>query len=219
MRVFVRAGAFATMILLLAAPAAAHVTIQPSEGIVGTFSRFVVRVPGEEPDAATTKVEVELPPLAFVSFEPSAGWKRSVEMRTLDEPIEAFGQEITEVVGKVTWTGGSIGIGEFEEFGFSARMPDDERTLKFRAFQTYNSGKVVEWVGPPDSDEPAALLTTYDIGAGEGEEQLAVLAGAIDRIESLEDDDGGDALGTILGAAGTILGAAALAVVLRRRAP
>jgi uncharacterized protein YcnI len=219
MRTLLRAGALGAMCLLVVAPAKAHITIEPPEAIVGTFSRFVVRVPGEEPNAATTKIEIELPPLAFVSFEPSPGWRRTAEMRTLDEPIEAFGQEITEVVGRVTWTGGSIGIGEFEEFGFSARMPDGERTLKFRAFQTYNSGKVVEWVGPPDSDEPAALLTTYDIGAGEGEGQLAVLAGAIDRIESLEDDDGGDSLGTILGAAGTILGAAALAVALRRRAP
>lgn len=219
MRALVRVGALGAMILLFAAPAAAHITIQPSEAIVGTFSRFVVRVPGEETDAATTKVEVELPPLAFVSFEPTAGWKRNVRMRTLDEPIEAFGQEITEVVGRVTWTGGSIGIGEFEEFGFSARMPDGETTLEFRAFQTYDSGKVVEWVGPPESDEPAPLLTTYDIGAGEGEGELAVLAGAIDRIDSLEDDDGGDSLGTILGAAGTILGAVALAVALRRRAP
>ncbi|HEX2266954.1 MAG TPA: YcnI family protein, partial [Actinomycetota bacterium] len=109
---------------LWSSTAMAHVTVQPSEAIAGAFSRFVVRVPTERPDAATTKVKVTLPPLAFVSFEPKEGWTRKIEMVELDEPIEAFGQEITETVGSVTWSGGSIEPGEFDEFGFSARMPD-----------------------------------------------------------------------------------------------
>jgi hypothetical protein len=39
---------------------------------------------------------VELPPPAFVSFQDSPGWERTVEMTTLDEPLEALGEQVTE---------------------------------------------------------------------------------------------------------------------------
>lgn len=169
-------GAFVVGALTaVTAPAYGHVTVQPNEAVVGTFSRFVVRVPTER-DVPTTKITVDLPPLAFVSFEPKDGWKRTVEMVELDEPIEAFGQEITETVGSVTWSGGTIGAGEFDEFGFSARIPDGETSLEFKATQNYKGGEVVEWAGGPDSEEPAALVKTYDLGLEEGEGQLAALA-------------------------------------------
>lgn len=216
-------------LIVLASPAAAHVTIQPNEAIIGSFSRFVVRVPNEEPDSPTVKVQVELPPLAFVSFEPKDGWKRTVKMRTLDEPIEAFGQEITEVVGTVTWSGGSIGVGEFDEFGLSANMPAEETSLTFEAVQTYGSGKVVRWVGPPDSGEPAPQLNVFDIGAGEEEGVLATLARLNDEVTSAdggtasESDDQGESededestLPIVLSGAALVLAALAAGVALTR---
>lgn len=170
-------SALALLILVAgASPALAHVTVQPNEAVVGSFSRFVVRVPNERPDASTVRVEVEFPPLAFVSFQPKDGWQRDVEEEAFDEPIEVFGNEITEGVTSVTWRGGEIGPGEFEEFGFSARMPDEPGELEFRASQHYDSGEVVEWTGPADGEEPAARVAVYDIGAGEDEGELAVLA-------------------------------------------
>ncbi|HET7481888.1 MAG TPA: YcnI family protein, partial [Actinomycetota bacterium] len=113
----------AGILVAMAIPAVAHVTIQPNEAISGSFSRFVVRVPTERDDASTTKVELQLPPLAFVSFQPKDGWTRKTTTVKFDEPLEAFGQKITEGVGTVTWSGGKIGPGEFDEFGFSAAMP------------------------------------------------------------------------------------------------
>ena len=209
----------------IAAPALAHVTVQPNEAIVGSFSRFVVRVPNEQDGASTTKVKVELPPLAFVSFEPKEGWKRSVEMVEFDEPIDVFGEEVTEGVGSVTWSGGEIQPGEFDEFGFSARMPDGEESLEFPAEQTYSNGDVVEWVGAPDSEEPAALVNVFDIGAAEGEGQLAVLANLAqdegsDAGESDDDegdDDATENLGTILGGVAILL--ALIALLTSRRKP
>jgi uncharacterized protein YcnI len=195
----------------LAPAAAAHVTVQPNEAVVGTFSRFVVRVPNERPDEATRKVSVKLPPLAFVSFEPRDGWKRKVKMTELDEPIAAFGQELTEAVGRVTWSGGRIGPGEFLEFGFSALMPEGEETLTFEALQHYTGGEVVQWTGAPDSETPAATLTTYDLGLDEGEGQIALLAELAAADAAADDDAGDDDEGT---STGTILGGVALAVAL-----
>jgi uncharacterized protein YcnI len=203
-------------IVVAAAPALAHVTVQPNESTPGAFARFVVRVPNERPDASTTEVEVRFPDLFFVSFMDVPGWERSVEMRQLDEPAEIFGEEVTEVVGTVTWSGGEVEPGEFMEFGFSARMPEETTTLEFPALQTYDSGEVVEWIGPADSEEPAARVNVLDIGASEEEGQLAVLADLRSEVTSVEDPPS-TTLPLVLSIAGVLLGGVALGVSLSRR--
>jgi uncharacterized protein YcnI len=231
MRKLIVVGTLVLAVLLASGPALAHVTVQPSEGVTGSFSAFVVRVPTEREDASTIRIEVQLPPLAFVSFMDVPGWERTVEMQTLDEPLEVFGEELTEVVGTVTWEGGEIGPGEFQEFPFSARMPDEVTTLEFPAIQTYDSGEVVRWIGPPDSDEPAALVNTVDLGAEEGQGELSVLAelrtGSATGEEAPAEEGGEEAaaasdeeessLPLILGWIGVGLGAVALLVALTRR--
>ena len=235
MRKLIVGGTSVVAVLFAAGPALAHVTIQPPEEVIGAFARFVVRVPTEREDASTTKIEVQFPPLAFVSFMDVPGWERTVEMQTLDEPLEVFGEELTEVVGTVTWEGGEIEPGEFQEFGFSARMPEEVTTLEFPAIQTYDSGEVVRWIGPPDSEEPAPLVSTVDLGAEEGQGPLSVLAGvtsgsATGEETSAEGEQSGEgeeaaaaseeeesSLPLILGWIGVGLGAIALVVALTRR--
>ena len=219
-----RGFAFAAAMLAVvlgAGPVWAHVTVQPNEAATGAFARFVVRVPNERGDADTTKVEVELPPLAFVSFQPKAGWTRTVEMVTLDEPLDVFGEEVSEVPGKVTWAGGTIKPGEFDEFGFSARTPDDAGSLEFPALQTYSSGEVVRWIGPEDSEEPAGLVQVIALPEGQG--QLSLLASLAaggggstgDGEEAEEESD--DTLPLTLGIAGTGFGLLALVLTLVKK--
>lgn len=173
------------LLLVTASSALAHVTVQPNEAVAGSFSRFVVRVPNESEEASTTKIKVSLPPMASVRFEPKEGWNRQEKIVEFEEPLEAFGQEITEGVGSVTWSGGNIAPGEFLEFGFSAAMPEGETTLTFEILQTYSDGEVAKWTGAPDSESPAAQIHTFDIGAEEGEGQLAVLA----RLAAAQEDE------------------------------
>ena len=86
----------------------------------------------------------------FVSFQPKPGWKRTITMEKLDPPVDVFGeQQITERVATVTWEGGKIAPGEFDEFGMSAKVPAEETTLVFPATQTYSNGEVVHWIGAP----------------------------------------------------------------------
>jgi uncharacterized protein YcnI len=221
MRKLVVVWASLLVVLVAAGPAFAHVTVQPTEGVVGSFSRFVVRVPTERDDASTIRIEVQFPPLASVSFQDVPGWERTVEMQTLDEPLEVFGEEVTEAVGTVTWEGGEIGPGEFQEFGFSALMPEEETTLEFAAIQTYDSGEVVRWIGPEDSDAPAALVSTVDLGAEEGQGELEILAGLSTGGETSGEgasaEEGESTLPLILGWVGVGLGAIALVVALTRR--
>ncbi len=162
----------AVITALVAVPtAAAHVTVNPNEASAGSFSRFAIRVPTERP-ADTTVVSLQLPEgLFFVSFQPKEGWTREVKTETLDPPVELFGTEYTERVAEVTWSGGTIGAGEFDEFGMSARIPDAEpgTELVFPAVQTYSTGEIVRWIGEPDAETPAPRVTVQAAPEGGSE--------------------------------------------------
>jgi periplasmic copper chaperone A len=218
----IRIALACTGIALIAAPAAAaHVTVNPEAAAAGSFARFDIRVPTER-DGATTDVTVQLPDgLFFVSFQPKPGWKRSVKMEQLAQPVEIFGDEITERVASVTWSGGQIAPGEFDEFGMSVRMPETAGTeLVFPALQTYAGGEVVRWIGPTDADEPAPRV---EVTPAEGEEAAATTRSIgeepaeTEANEATADSEAGEgranlALGFAL--AGLAMGAAALGLVL-----
>ena len=214
----------------LAAPALAqaHVTVQPESVPAGGFTRLDVRVPNELDDASTENVEVEMPDgFLFVSYEPVEGWSVDVKSEKLDEPAEAFGEEITEQIRSVTWTAddpnAAIQPGQFRDFGLSVGMPEeyvDGDTLTFPALQTYDNGEVVRWIGEPDSEEPAAQITlteaAEDHHEAEAEESEGAEEAAADDSEEAEDDDDGASTGLviaalILGALGLITGGIALA--------
>src|SRR5918997_4143662 len=129
-----RAVPAAVAAAVLGAPAAAgaHVTLQPDSAPAGGFARLDVRVPNERDDAGTVKVDVQLPPgVASASYEPVPGWTVKVTRERLDEPIDVHGEEVTEQIARVTWTGdprrgGIIEPGQFHDFGLSLRVPDGE---------------------------------------------------------------------------------------------
>ena len=170
----IRTAAAAVVAAALALPAAAsaHVTLQPSTAPADGFARLDVRVPNERDDAATVKVDVQLPPgFAFVSYEPRPGWKVTVQRAKAEQPIEVEGGfEVDEEVRQITWAGGRIGPGEFVDFGLSLRMPKGEAgdKLTFKALQTYDDGDVVRWIGPEDGDEPAPIVTLTAAASGGG---------------------------------------------------
>jgi uncharacterized protein YcnI len=205
-------------VLALAPAASAHVTLQPSEAEAGGFTRLDVRVPTERDDASTTKVVVQMPPgFLSVSYEPEPGWDVELTMRQLDEPVEQFGEQVTEEVGEVTFTAAgeasAIGPGEFRDFGISVGVPEGRpgSQLTFKSIQTYSSGEVVRWIGPPDSESPAPQV---ELTAAEGEEEAAAApAEQQAAAPAEEDDDEGNGLAIaalIVGALGLIAGLAAL---------
>jgi uncharacterized protein YcnI len=205
----------------LPATAAAHVTLNPREWEAGGFARFSIRVPNERPNADTTEISVQFPESVIsASFQPVPGWERTVEMVALEEPIEEEGEEpITERIGSVTWTGGTIRPGEFQEFGVSFQVPEMVGAeLAFPAVQTYSNGEIVRWIGPPDADTPAPTVTVL-APAEEEEEAGGQPASEEPTPTAAETDDGGDGLATvalILAIAGLAAGLAALGAVFLR---
>ncbi len=168
----------------VAAPASAHVTVNPGEASKGGFTKLAFRVPSERPDADTTKLEVSFPvdhPLAFVSVRPVPGWTYRVERQKLATPIksdEPGEEDVTEYVSKITWEGGKIAPGEFQEFEVSGGpLPDDADELVFKAVQTYSSGEVVRWIeeAGPGGAEPELPAPVLKLVAG-GEDEHGTTA-------------------------------------------
>jgi periplasmic copper chaperone A len=224
-----------TAAALLAVPAAAqaHVTIQPQEVPAGSYARLDVRVPNERDDAGTTKVEVQMPDgIASASYEAVPGWTVEVVREDAPEPIELHGEQVTEQIDTVTFTGdekrGIVEPGQFRDFGLSVRTPDGEpgETITFKAIQTYESGEVVRWIGPEDSDEPAATITLAEApgehGASADDAGDEDVSAAPASAPVAGDDDGGSGNGLsiaalIVGALGLTAGIAGLMAGRRAR--
>jgi uncharacterized protein len=160
----------ATLVLVGALPAGAHVTVNPSSAPKGGFEVLSFNVPNEEPAANTVKLEVDLPtkyPIAFVSIKPMVGWTTAVEKSTLSKPVKTDDGEVTEAVTKITWTAteGGLQPGQFDLFTISAGpLPTRTNKLTFKAIQTYSNGEVVSWIqktvkGAPEPEHPAPTLT------------------------------------------------------------
>jgi uncharacterized protein len=201
---------------LVAVPAAwAHVTVNPNTAAAGSFARFDIRVPNEEADVDTTKITVQLPEgLNFTSFQPKEGWTRTVTKVKLEKPIESDDGPVTERVATVTWSGGKIAPGEFDEFGFTAQVPDKEGdVLTFPALQTYSDGKVVRWIGSEDADEPAPRVTL----TAAADDHHASSTTATSSSDDSHDDNGRANVALVLGAAGLAAGIAALGLVVAGR--
>jgi periplasmic copper chaperone A len=154
-------GATLVGVFALAAPAAAHVTINPTEATQGSYGRFAFRVPNESDDASTVKLEVTLPadaPVASVSTQPVPGWTVAIERSTLATPIEVHGSSVTEAVSKITWTaaaGGGVKPGEFQEFPVSLGPLPEVDQMVFKALQTYSDGAVARWIEEPVNGQAA----------------------------------------------------------------
>ncbi|MGD9798759.1 MAG: YcnI family protein [Acidimicrobiia bacterium] len=178
--------------LLLAAPAGAHVTVNPSEATQGGFATLTFRVPNERDDAATVSVQVVFPaaePVASLRVRPVPGWTATVETRT------AAGEES---VASVTWSGGRIEPGEFQEFAVSGGPLPETDQLVLQALQTYDDGEVVRWIettsaGGAEPDHPAPVLTLV-AGSGDGHDDHG--AGGDDEAGDTDEATGDEADGS-----------------------
>ncbi|MFB9461336.1 YcnI family copper-binding membrane protein [Streptomyces cinereospinus] len=231
------AGAVAaSAVVVLSAPAFAHVSVEP-EGTAaqGAYAVVGFRVPNERDNASTTRLEISFPaehPLSSVMPEPVPGWEIKVTKSTLDKPIEAHGRQITEAVSKVTWTADGTGIqpGYFQKFPVSVgALPEDADELVFKAVQTYSNDEVVRWIEVPQEgqEEPENPAPVLELSAAEdghhgsagssdaadsAEEPAAdASAAAGTTTEAAEPADSTDTTARVLGVVGIVVGAAGVA--------
>ncbi|MFE9459743.1 YcnI family protein [Streptomyces californicus] len=169
-RIALAGGVAASTVLLIAGPAAAHVSVQPvGEAAKGGYATLNFKVPNERDQASTVKLEVNFPadhPLSSVTPQAVPGWKISIDKSKLDKPLEVHGKKITEAVSKVTWTAddSEIAPGYFQQFPVSVgALPEDADQLVFKAIQTYDNKEVVRWIEEPkaggeEPESPAPVL-------------------------------------------------------------
>ncbi len=138
--------AIALALLFTTQNALAHVTISPRESTAGASETYTIRVPNER-GADTVRIEMEIPMGVIVSeFEPVSGWQ-------IESNMSAEGSISTAV-----WSGGSIAVGESQEFSFSAQNPDQQITLVWKVVQIRADGSRAEWVGERGSNNPAPVV-------------------------------------------------------------
>jgi uncharacterized protein YcnI len=183
----------AVLLGLTAAPAWAHVEVQPSQAVKGEDATLAFRVPNEEDKANVVKLQVLLPgAVKDVTTRPLAGWTATVDGST------------------ITWSGGQIHPQQFEEFALALALPTTDE-LVFKAVQTYDNGDVVRWVDPTppggaEPEHPAPVL------------HLVTAAAATGAATPAADDDTSLVGPYALGAVAVLLAAAALLRARRRPA-
>jgi uncharacterized protein YcnI len=204
-------------LLLLAGPASAHVTVQPGSAVQGSYSEVAIHVPNEQDSATTTEVQLFLPtdhPIASVSIASVPGWTATVQKSKLAKPLTTDDGQVTEAVSEITWTGGKILPGQFQDFALSlGPLPSDTGSLTFKALQTYSDGSVVRWIQPtvegqaePANPAPVLKLTaaapaagSNSTGSNSSESAKAVVTTAAKSSDS-------DTTARVLGGVGLVVG-------------
>ncbi|MEU3858096.1 YcnI family protein [Streptomyces sp. NPDC028722] len=226
-RIAAAAAVAGSAVLVLSAPAFAHVGVQP-EGIAAKGGYAVVdfKVPNERDDASTTKLEVNLPadhPIASVMPQPIPGWKIDVTRSKLAKPLTMHGEKIDEAVTKVTWTADGKGIapGYFQKFPVSlGALPENTDQLVFKAVQTYSNKEVVRWIEVPQKgqDEPENPAPVLELTAASGDDHAGTTAAADDTdgksqktAAAGDSGSGSDTTARVLGVIGIVVGVAGVA--------
>lgn len=127
--------------------AEAHVTVNPSTSTTNAYEKYTIRMPVEK-DINTTELALEVPDgIDLVSVLPMEAWDYEL------------GEDDSGKITSVVWTANDGGIkpSEFIEMSFIGANPSEPTDISWKALQTYEDDSVVEWVGDPDSDEPASV--------------------------------------------------------------
>jgi uncharacterized protein YcnI len=129
-------------LLLVAAPAFAHVGVDAESARPGAETLWQIHVPNESDSAATTMVELRLPDgFVFVTAGRNRGWD-----------VSADGDV-------VTIEGGRIEAGADADFRIRVQNAPTRGDYPVPALQTYSDGEVVRWTGEAGSDKPAPVVT------------------------------------------------------------
>lgn len=184
----IRAGAVTVaaglVVASAAAPASAHVSIDPATTEAGAFTVLDFGIGHGCEGSATTKIEISMPeeiPQATLVRHPL--WTGEKVTEEFDEPItDSHGNEITERVAQVVYTSTEpLPDDVRDSVAISVQLPDAAgETLAFPVVQTCEQGAnpwtevAAEGQDPHDLDFPAPTLTITEAagdGHGQGEEE------------------------------------------------
>lgn len=184
----------AAAMLAFAGPAAAHVTVSPTELPAEGYAKVDLSVPHGCEASPTTSLSIQMPD-QVISATPQVvpGWTITTEEGELAQPVESHGETITTGVREITWRGGPLDAHHLEVFGISVRLagnPGDE--IAFKAVQRCQDGQAA-WIevaetGDEDLEYPAPIVTLVDGSDdhGHGDEETA---DAVDTADTAADGE------------------------------
>jgi uncharacterized protein YcnI len=203
------------MLMCAGSPSAfGHAVVQPSASRPAEQQVYTLTVPSER-SSDVVSVSLQVPAeVESLIVSKAPGWNVRL-------------QKQGDRVAVVRWTGNRIPPSQYDSFQFIARNPVKQGTLAWKVIQQYTDA-TDRWIGPPDSETPAARTTITEsatpvdaintesgaatpaaANAGGGTAAAAETGGG-------EDEDS-DAVPLILGIAGLVAGLAALTLTLAGR--
>jgi uncharacterized protein YcnI len=209
------AAPVAAVALTMAGTAAAHVTVEPTEGPSDGFATLTFSIPHGCEESPSTRLRVQIPrsvPQVTPGVHPS--WDLSVRRGPKDR-TELHGETITRGISEVIWTATEpLPPPYLEQFVMSVKLPAGEgETLHFPAIQECEQGQT-RWIQIPgpgeteeDLEEPAPAVTLV------AAEQAPAEAAEPEEAEEDDDDDDGNGLAIaalIVGGLGLVVGTGGL---------
>jgi uncharacterized protein YcnI len=134
-------------LFLFSSVASAHVTVIPKTSTTGAWETYTVKVPVEK-EVATTKFTLKAPDgVEVMSYQPVPGWNYTSEKDS--------NGKVTSITFEATGEG--ILPGQFQQFTFVGKNPENATKAAWDAFQYYKDGSVVEWTGDEGSKSPHSI--------------------------------------------------------------
>jgi uncharacterized protein YcnI len=150
---------------LLASAGAAygHAALNAVEAQAGALTIIEFRITHGCGGSPTTRVTLEVPEgVIRVSPRMLAGWTVTTQTAPLAEPIQLHGQTVTDRVSAITWEGGSIPEGVYEQFDVRLQTPNEPgAVLVFPVRQECANGGRYDWDDDPrdgPTETPALML-------------------------------------------------------------
>ena len=159
---FTRAIVATTTLLALAAPAAAHSTLEVQQANPGASYKAVLRIPHGCGTEATHTVRVQIPEGFYnVKPMPKAGWTLEIVTGPYENTYVNHGTEVSEGVTEIVWSEGNLPNEFYDEFVFRGTFADtlEEGPFYFPAIQECANGEEA-WIDVGGGgDMPAPSLT------------------------------------------------------------
>jgi periplasmic copper chaperone A len=228
-------GAALAVALAIPAAAQAHVTIAPATLPAAGYGKVDLSVPHGCEDSPTTSLTVQMPPeVQSATPQVVPGWKIAVKEGKLPKPYDNHGEQVTEGVREITWSGGRLDPHQLEVFGISIKVEGKAGDMvPFKAIQKCAKGETA-WIeipveGEEEPPEPAPMVELVEAedehgasgdstAAQDGAEPVSLENTAATTAGS--NDDGASTtlvvVALVLGALGLIAGIAGLMSARRR---
>jgi uncharacterized protein YcnI len=134
-------------LFLFSSVASAHVSVTPKTSTAGAWETYTVKVPVEK-EVPTTKFTLKTPNgVEIMSYQPVPDWNYT-STKDSNGKVTAITFEATEQ---------GILPGQFQQFTFVGKNPENATKVAWDAYQYYKDGSVVEWTGDEGSKSPHSI--------------------------------------------------------------